>query len=363
MSTVAGVLNITDSQHAFISNVGQALVFDAVNQVLADYNEDVSKAVSIFIQSETDKFKFRHLLPASGKLPAMGREGAAPSMKRIGYNDVAIPLTQFGVELSGGRVNLGYLTVEELDAQLTMVTMGDLNTLRWSILTALFENDNSTFDDPVHGDLTIKRLANGDTDTYPPVLGSETEATDNHYLVAGYTVAAIADANNPVVTLRNEIAEHYGGIGSRGREFVYLHGADQTAYLAAITGYVPCSDQYVTIGQDTADVRFFPSNVPGRIHGRLSGAWLCEWDGWIPDTYGMMILMTVPAPLYRRHDPAVTGLGRGMQLVATDVNHPMHRASFENRYGVAVVNRLPAAVMLVTEDAFYTPPSAYAWPP
>lgn len=363
MSTVAGVLNITDSQHAFVANVGQALVYDAVNQVLADYNEDVNKAVSVFIERETEKFKFRHLLPASGKLPDMGREGAAPSMKRVGYNDVALPLTQKGVELSGSRVNLAYLTIEELDAQVSIVTMGDLNSLRESILIALFENDNSTFDDPVHGDLTIKRLANGDADTYPPVLGSETEATDNHYLVAGYAVSAIADANNPVVTLRDEIAEHYGGIGSRGREFVYLHGADQTDYLAAITGYVPCSDQYVIIGDDTADVRYFPSGVPGRIHGRLSGAWLAEWDGWIPDTYGLMILLSVPAPLYRRHDPAITGLGRGLQLVARDVNHPMHRASFETRYGVAVVNRLPAAVMLVADAGFYYPPPAYAWPP
>ena len=363
MSTVAGVLNITDSEHAFIANVGQQLVFDAVNQVLADYNEDVAKAVGIFIEKDTEKFKFRHLLPAGGQLPLMGREGAAPSMKRIGYNDVALPLTQKGVEISGSRVNLAYLTIEELDAQLTTVTIQDLNTLRDEILTALFENDNSTFDDPVHGDLTIVRLANTDGSTYPPVLGSETEADDEHYLVSGYTVASIADANNPVVTLRDEIAEHYGGIGSRGREFVYLHGADQTAYLAAITGYVACSDQYTIIGQATADVRYFPENVPGRIHGRLSGAWLSEWDGWIPDTYGLMILLTVPKPLYRRNDPAITGLERGLRLVASDVNHPMHRSSYENRYGVAVVNRLPAAVMLVTCDAFYSPPSAYAWPP
>lgn len=359
MSMLAGILNVQDSQHSFVSNVGQALVFDAVNQVLADYNADVTKAMSVLVQQDTEKFKFRHLLPGGGKLQRMGRQAPAAAVKRYGYNDVALPLRQWGAEMAGSRVDMAYMTIEELDAHLDTIMIQDLNTLRWRILTAIFEDTTLTYDDEHHGDLTIKHLANGDADLYPPVLGSETEAIDDHYREAGYTVAAIADANNPVVTLRDEIAEHYGGIGSRGREFVYFHGADQTAYLAAITGYVANSDQFVAIGAATDDVRFYPQNVPGRLHGRLSGAWLSEWDGWCPDTFGFMVLMTVPAPLYRRVDPAATGLGRGLQLVATDVNHPMHRASYENRYGIAVVNRLPAAVIKVTEDATYAPPTAY----
>lgn len=361
MSAIAGILNVADPEHAFISNIGQGLVFDAINELMLQYNEELAAATSIFIEDETEKFKFRHLLPGGGRLQQMGHQAPAGAMKRDGSYDVALPLRHWGVEIAGTRVDMAYMTVQELDTHLENVMQQNLNTLRWRILTALFEDTNLTYLDEHHGALTVTRLANTDGTLYPPVLGSETESDDDHYSETAYNVAAIADANNPVVTLRNEIAEHFGGIGSGGREFVYLHGADQTAYLAAITGFVAIEDQYVASGDNTALVRSYPAGVPGRCHGRLSGAHLFEWDGWIPDTYGLMILRGVPAPLYRRHDPAATGLGRGLQLVAKDVNHPIERSSFENRYGLGVVNRLSAACIEISGGGgTYAVPDAYS---
>jgi len=360
MSALAGILNISDSERAFVNTVGQQIVFDAVNQLLADYNDEIAKQVAVFIERETEKFKFRYLLPGGGKLQRMGRQAAAGATKRYGYYDVAFPLRQWGAELAGNRVDMAYMTIQELGAHLDTIMIQDLNTLRWRILTSIFEDTNLTFTDPIHGSLIVCRLANTDGTTYPPVLGSETEADDDHYIDAGYAVAAIAAANNPVPTLRDEIAEHFGGIGSQGREFVYFHAADQTDYLAAISGYTAISDQYIQIASTTADVRTWPQ-VPGRIHGRGWGAWLSEWDGWIPDTYGIMILQRVGAPLLKRVDPADTGLGRGLQLVATDTNHPMQRSSYENRYGLGCGNRLSAAcIMIAGANGGYSPPSAYA---
>jgi hypothetical protein len=358
MSGIAGILTISDTERAFINVIGQQVVFDAVNRLLAEYNREVALQVATFIERETEKFKLRYLLPGGGKLQRVGRNAPAGAVKRTGYYDVAFPLRGWGAELAGNRVSTAYMTIAELDAQLDTIMIQDLNTLRWRILTSIFEDTNLTFTDPIHGALTVTRLANTDGTAYPPVLGSETEADDDHYHNSGYTVAAIADANNPVVTLRDEIAEHFGGIGSQGREFVYFHATDQTDYLAAITGYVAISDQYIAIGANTADVRLWPQ-VPGRIHGRLSGAWLSEWDGWIPDTYGLMILQRVGAPLFKRNDPVDTGLGRGLNLVATDVQHPMQRASYEHRYGLGCGNRLSAACMLIDESGSYTPPAAY----
>jgi hypothetical protein len=359
MSALAGILNISDSERAFVNTVGQQVVFDAVNQLLADYNDEIAKQVAVFIERETEKFKMRYLLPGGGKLQRMGRQAPAGAMKRYGYYDVAFPLRQWGAELAGDRVDMAYMTIQELGAHLDTIMIQDLNTLRWRILTSIFEDTNLTFTDPIHGSLTVCRLANTDGTTYPPVLGSETEADDDHYIGANYAVSAIDATNNPVVTLRDEIAEHFGGIGSQGREFVYFHANDQTAYLAAISGYTAISDQYIQIASTTADVRTWPQ-VPGRIHGRLSGAWLSEWDGWIPDLYGIMVLQRVGAPLLKRVDPADTGLGRGLQLVASDENHPMQRSSYENRYGLGAGNRLSAAVVCVNETATYAVPSSYA---
>jgi len=360
MSKLAGILNISDTERAFVNTVGQVVVYDAVNQLLADYNAEVVKQTGVFIDRETEKFKMRYLLPGGGKLQRMGRQAPAGAMKRTGYYDVAFPLRQWGVEMAGDRVDMAYMTIAELDAHLDTIMIQDLNTLRWRILTGIFEDTNLTFTDPIHGSLTVRRLANTDGSTYPPVVGVETEADDDHYIDAGYAVSAITATNNPVITLRDEIAEHFGGIGSAGRNFVYFHGNDQLSYLKAISGYTSIQERFIKAGVNTAEAIGAPS-VPGRVHGYLDGAWLSEWDGWIPDKYGIMVLLEVPAPLMRRVDPADTGLGRGLQLVATDVNHPMQRASYENRYGLGCGNRLSAACIYINgANGGYSPPSAYA---
>lgn len=360
MSTIAGILNINDTERNYVGTVGQSPVFDAVNKMLADRNAGVALATSVFVEKSTEDFAKRYLLAGGGRLQQMGRQAPAAAIKRSGYYDVGFQLRQWGAESAGSRVDMAYMSIAELQAHVDTIMIQDANTMRHRILTALFENTNLTWPDPIHGNVTVRRLANTDGTLFPPVLGSETEADDEHYHDAAYTVAQIADANNPALTLRNEIAEHFGGIGSSGKNFVYFHGADQTAYLAAITGYVAVPDQYINFGVTTDTTKILP-NVPGRVHGRVSGVWLSEWDGYIPDEYGMCILVDVAAPLQMRLDPSDTGLGSGLQLVATDNNHPMHRASYENRYGFGVGNRLSAAIIEINNGgATYTPPSAYA---
>src|SRR5690606_1743693 len=71
---------------------------------------------------------------------------------------------------------------------------------------ALLAKDNYTFQDTKHGDLTIRRLANGDAQTYPM---DDDQATDDHYLVSGYAAADISAVNNPFVTLAEEVREHF----------------------------------------------------------------------------------------------------------------------------------------------------------
>jgi len=358
MSGIAGLLNISDSERAYVMNVGQGLVFSAVSQMLAEYNEEVRLMTSVFIGGTTEKFAARHLLPGGGKLQRMGRQAPAAAVKRTGTYDVGYPLRQWGAEFAGDRVDLAYMTVAELDAHLQTIMIKDMNTLRWRMLTALFEDTNFAFTDPLNGAITVRRLANADGSAYPPVLGSETEADDDHYSDAAYNVASITDDNNPALTLRNEIAEHFGGIGSTGKNFVYFHGADQTAYLANITGYVATPDIGIIDRYPDEILAPWP-NVPGRLHGRTNGVWLSEWDGWIPDGYGLAVLLGYP-PLTMRVDPSDTGLGSGLQLVATDNNHPMMRASYEHRYGIGVSNRLSAACMEINAGGgTYTPPTAY----
>ena len=61
MSAIFGVLGVADTEAAFVGNMGQQLIFDAINKVLGYHNADVQKATSVFVKGNTEKFKMRWL--------------------------------------------------------------------------------------------------------------------------------------------------------------------------------------------------------------------------------------------------------------------------------------------------------------
>jgi len=362
MSGIFGALNVSNTERAFVKQIGQELVFEKVNELLAQYNAEVAVQMGCFIDRTVEEYRMRYLLAGGGRLQQMGRMGPAAAVKRSGYYDVAFPLRGWGAQLAGNRVDLAYLTLQELDAHLDTIMLQDLNTLRHRILVALFEDTNLSYTDEIHGSLTIRRLANDDDTIYPPVAGSEDETEDHsHYAetATSYTISDIDADHNPAVDLRDEIVEHFGGRGSNERNLVVFHNEDATPYLAAISGYVPVPDRFVRVGADTNVPEGWPV-VPGRIHGRLNGVWLSEW-AWIPATYAMGLLLEVPPPLIMRVDPADTGLTPGLQIVATNAQYPMTGIHYEHRFGLGVANRLCAAVLEISGgNGSYTPPTAYA---
>ncbi len=362
MSGIFGALNVSDTERAFVNQIGQRLVFEKVNELLAQYNAEVTLQMGCFLAEITEEYRFRYLLAGGGRLQRVGRMGPPAAVKRAGRYDVAFPLRGWGAQLAGNRVDLAYLTLQELDKHLDTIMLQDLNTLRHRILVALFENTNLSYTDEIHGSLTIRRLANDDDGVvYPPVSGSEDELEDHdHYweTESGYAVTDIDADANPAVDLRDEVVEHFGGRGSNERNFVVFHNEDITAKLAAISGYVAVPDRFIRVGEDTAVPVGLPV-IPGRIHGRLSGAWLSEW-AWVPATYAMGLLLEVPPPLIMRIDPADTGLTPGLQIVATNFQYPMMGVHYEHRFGFGVGNRLCAAIMEISGGAGdYAPPTAY----
>lgn len=359
MSAIFGVLGVADTESAFLINMGQELVFDAINQVLGYHNADVQAATSVFVKGNTEKFTQRWLAPGSGYLTPVGQVPLAPgpAVMRTGYWDVSYRLSEYSESISGSRVGLAYMTVAELDAHLDTVMERDMARHRLHMLIALMESTNFTFADIQHANLTIRRLANTDGALYPPVPGAVVEAQDCHYIDAAYNIAGIAAATNPAVDLRNEILEHFGGRMTTGTDILYIHGSDQTALLAAIVGYVATADDKIQWGDDT-DLAKNLANVPGWMHGRGWGVWMTEW-AWMPAEFGMAVHLGYP-PLMRRVDTAASGLATGLNLVATDRDHPLASAYYSDRFGYGVGNRLSAACIEINAgDATYTPPAAY----
>lgn len=355
MSGIYGALGLADSERVMLSRIGERVVFDAMNQVLGDHNADLEAALSVFVAETTSDYKRRYLLPGGGYLQEIGEDSTPGSSKAYGKWDVAFPLKNFADGLSISDIAFAYMTTQELDRHVENITRKDRRTVRKLMLDALFDNAQDTFTDPLWGSLSIEPLANGDTVTYPPVEGSNTEATETHYLSSGYAVSAISDTNNPYATVADELEEHFGAV-TGGSNIVAFIPSATVAKTRALTDFVPVMDMGIKPGDDTATVVGLPPNLPGRLIGRMdgSGVWVSEWR-WIPATYLLALHLDAPKPLIQRVDPADTGLAQGLVLVAREPTAPFTTSYYRHRFGFGCGNRLNGVAMIVSAAGYTAP--------
>jgi hypothetical protein len=358
MSGIFGALGLNDTDRVFQATVGQAVIYQQAADWVAQQNAALNAALSVFVDETTSDYKRRYKLPGGGRLQRIGPNAQPGATKAYGAWDVAFPLEDFGAQVAGDRVTMAYMTVAELDRHMQTVVAQNVATVRYEALKALFNSTSATFVDPLWGSLTVKRLANGDADTYPPVLGSETEATDTHYLESGYAASAISDTNDPIVTMVDELEEHFGA-QTGGSEIVIFCNNAQRAKLQDLTDFDPVIDRYIQPGAQT-DVPTLPGGtLPGRTLGRHNaGAWVQEWR-WIPANYLLAVHMGAPRPLVKRRDPEDTGLPPDLAMVAEDAEYPFQASFWSHRFGFGVGNRLNGVAMELGTGGTYTVPTAY----
>lgn len=356
MALIHGILGLPDTDRSFVNTIGQRVVYDAAQQLLEQYNMDIAAQEAVFLETETEEYKLRYKLPGAGRLQRRGGQAESAAVKAGGQWDVALPLEDFGAQLAGDMVSLGYMTLDEFERQLRTVWIQDANTRRFEMLKALFNNTQRTFVDANYGSLLIEPLANGDSVVYPPVIGSESEATDNHYLESNYAATAISNTNNPYVVVKDELEEHFGA-DQGGSNIVAFINQAEVPETEALSDFDPVNDRFTTPGANTDQIGGTPS-VPGRIIGRVNGVWVAEWR-WVPASYLLAVHLDAPRPLMRRVDPAATGLPRGLALVSEDEVYPFRKAHYTNRFGIGTGNRLNGVVVEFGTGGTYTIPTAY----
>jgi len=240
---------------------------------------------------------------------------------------------------------------------LETVALQNINTIRWELLHRMLDNVQLSFTDPIHGAITVEPLANGDTVVYPPVLGSNSEATEDHYLEANYLSAAISDANNPLVTSREDLEHHFGIEVGNSNVFSFINTA-QVSVIEDLTDFNPITDKFIQASMLAERPQGWPTSVPGRAIGRSNGVWVMEWP-WMPANYIFTIHADAPKPLKKRVDPADTGLPRGLALIASDEKFPFQSSQFRHRFGFGAANRLNGVVMELGTGGTYTVPTDY----
>lgn len=360
MPTIYGALGIEDTDYVFQQTAGQRAVFDLTNEYVARYRAEQQAAQALFVEEVTSDHTERYHLPGSGYMQRRGTSAQPGAVKASGSWDVAYPLEDFGDAIALDDITSAYMTAQKLQQQIDTILSRDANTRRAEILSALLTSTSRTFIDSIRSTLTIQPLANGDAVLYPPIIGSMTPATENHYLESGYAASAISDTNNPYVTIANELEEHFGTPNGGSPIAVFINQA-QTAKTLALTDFVPITANGVMPGTQTAVTAAVPPILllgSWRVLGydATSGVWVCEWR-WVPANYAVGIHLTAPKPLKERTDPADTGLGSGLQLVAKDVEFPFTTSFWRDRFGYGVGNRLNGVAMEFGTGGTYDNPT------
>ena len=357
MSQIFGALNMAEAaaDKTFVSTLGQRAVYDAIQVCLAQHNADLNAAMAVFLEGTTTEFRWRYKLPGGGYLQRRGGLARVAAMKGKGHWDVALPLEDFGAGLIDSEIELAYMSLAELNRHLDTITQANINTVRREILAALFCNAVWNFEDEVKGTLAVQPLANGDSVVYPPVIGAETEATETHYLSAGYVTSAISNTNNPFKVVRAELEQHFGK-PTGGSNIVSFFNPTATDYVEALADFDEVDQRDIVVGANADRVVNLPSALPGKILGKANGVWAVEWDH-VPDTYSLSISLDAPKPLFKRIDPPETGLGSGLQLVSKNEVYPFSDATYRNRLGFGVGNRLNGVAMFFSASPYAIPAS------
>lgn len=361
MTGILGLLGLKDTDNSYLNAIGQAGVYTALQTWSARINMDMEQAMGVFVSGMTENYKERYYLPGGGRLQERGEFSRTGAVRATGSWDVAYPLHDFGAQVVASDVAWAKMTAQQLVRHTDTVRNQYAATVRFQIMRRILNNTALSFADPEYGTLTCPPLASGDGTLYPPVVGSETEADDTHHLESGYAASAISDTNNPLITIRDEIAEHFGESTGGDNVVVFISNNAERAKIEALTEFVPVEDQFIRSGGN-ADVPTRLPSIPGTIIGRAHGVWVSVWR-WLPSAYMIGVHLEAEAPLKMRVDPAASGLPRGLALVSqfADTSFPMVGAEWRTRFGVGVANRLNAVVMELGSGGSYSIPTGYTF--
>lgn len=370
MANQYGMLGLADSDRVFVQTIGQRVTFDAVNRYLAQREADLRRRMSVFVEGTTTDHKIRYKLPGGGKLQRRGQSAQVGATKPYGEWDVAFPIVDWGDQKAYDDVTYALLTIGEFERAMSDAMIKDLNTMRDEMWRPIFNNAQQSFVDREYkyGTLLIEPLANGDTVLYPPILGSDTESTQNNYSGTSYASSAVSDVNNPIPGIVTTLQGYFGETQGGENIAVWVKtGSVLSQKIQALTAFQEYRDRWILPGDqlDRLNESAIPENVrnaPGIIIGRVNGAWILEYQ-WVPTDYLVAVHLDAPKPLWMRVDEDVVAQklgGTGFYLAATDYEYPIESAHYRRRVGFGTGNRLNGMVVYVGGTSAYAVPAAYA---
>ncbi len=335
-----------------VRNIDIDIIDTAITESARVYDNDLNELLSSMCE-RTTKFKERYLLAGSGELQPLAEDGTPIVSRPTGNYDVAYPLMRGGDAFGHNRETAAKMTVGEMNRRMLGVQTKDA---KWNIrrlLAAIFTNESYTWndeDDQV-GSLTIKGLANDDTDTYIDLNGDP--VTANMYSAQA---AGIADGTNPYTSLYSALYPWASNL----EPFVAYINPAETVTTQALSGFDPYrgSTPWVQYGVNESLAVDEVGEYLGfgnRVLGTVSNLIVVEARR-IPAGY-ILAQALGSGPFVRMREEPEEEL-QGLQMVPHQVNSNHRRWDFYRKAGFGVSNRLAAAVRRIG-NASYAIPTNY----
>lgn len=346
MAILYGFTNLKDVFAQRVDDVGVAVVNDAIDATIAEHNRQLAALVGLFA-TPTTEYKIRYRTPVAARLQPLDESGRARPIKLAGYYDVAFPLQEAGTAWGQTYKASKKMTVQEANDILNTLLTADKRWMRDHILAALFTNASWTFSDDQHGDLTVKGLANSDTDTYLVQTGADAGATDTHYLAQAN---AIDNSNDPFPTIYDELTEHPENSG----EVVVLIPSNVKTTVQALSGFYPNTDPNLNAGMASTTLRgSLGTPLPGVLLGyHEARVWIAEWKS-LPSGYMIATTTGGPRPLLMREEMEASL--RGFNRVAERNDHPFYESQYLRIAGFGANNRIGALVQRIGSGSYAIP--------
>jgi len=347
-----GFVNLTNVFSERVTTVGVATINEAIDRTLAEHNRQLNAMMALFADTTTD-FKRRYKTPTAARLQPVDEVGRARPIRVAGYYDIAFPLQRGGTAWGTTYEASLKETVQEANNRMNTLLTADARWMRDHILSGLFANTSWTYTDEEHGSLTVKGLANADTDTYLIQEGADAGATDTHYFAQAN---AIDDSNDPFPTIHDELTEH----PENGGDVIAFVPTNLKATVKALTGFYPVSDPNLQYGNAATQLTGNLSQaLPGMVFGyHDDGVWLVEWKAMV-SSYIIAVTTDGDRPLAMRQDtaPELQGFNR----VAERNDHPYYESQYLRKAGFGGQNRVGALVYRIGNGS-YAVPTGYAAP-
>lgn len=362
MSNAYGVLTYGDAKDLVVT-LDQRELFTVAQEYLDRYTAEFRAASSILVAQTTEEYKLFYNLPGGGRMQRRGGQAQSHAVKTFGNWDVGLPIEEFGDQIAGTMHALNRMNLERFQNNLDTVRIRNLNTRRFMMLKAILNNVTWTFTDEDYGSISIYPLANGDANLFPPLRGSETEATANNYAGSNYATSSISDTNNPIAFIVGKLTERFG-VEQGGSNIVTFINSAEKAKVEALADFTEVPDRFVIPGLNVNKVTGMPL-VPGVIIGRASGSWISEWPD-MPATYMFGTHLGQSAPLLERVPETRYGGRAGLHIAASNArgadaaNYPWDQTHYEDWFGYGAGNRLNGYVLQLVASTSYTIPTAYA---